>query len=1133
MLVILFVLSIIWLPPGYTLVGHDSGLPLDSKEFLKSRLFAWDDRVGFGVDNSANFGSLTIHLIDYLASLIAGVPYAGNFISIFFWLGIICLSGFIFAYQLKSVFGKPFVFILPPFLLFNFYIFQSVFMLERAKFGIFSATLISLAMYLRIQQNKLSILTAAIISALAFSFFNGGGWFGVTLYAGVVIILMTLIFTNFDNLKKSLSFVALSIFLYTLFNAYAILPYVQNFLSNDAPRILRESSVEGHKEWLAYVSRSTSFINLFRFLGVPDWYGEPSSFSRANPLHPYAYTYLNNNLLVAISGIFPIIVFTSLLLAKTRQQRKVLGFFGLIALLELILAAGSHSPFGNLYRFLMDNIPGFFLLRSSFYKFGIFYIFGMLVMFSFTLSFLIEKLSASLSRAKILVTTLSIVLVLGLWVSYHYVLFDSSKIFAWRVDQSTKVQVPKYIFDFARWVEKDDTEKRILMVPPVNKEWENDAYNWGYWSLSPLPFSLTSARILSNWHGLTNNETDSIESLYKFLKTKDEKSFSALASNLDIGYILIRDDVLVTSNWSSSESPESYKLAIESFKEISKVDVFGQWSLYRLEQAVPKQIYALSSVNLISDNFVSLINKFFVGEHSVGFSVKKDYPGIESVSANKAYAYDCFSCLLERQGNIKSLPSTVVKPGSLLYFFKEKREQEILDKASDSRSKIGNYLGFILTRSAELRQMVDTQENERILLGSMGVIRLYFSQLHFEISSSEENFVNFELLSQVLEYLNPVEREISDYMRGSASKQRSHQFGEEMLGILWDIQRIKELFAPILEASDRWTNEKVYEISFPEPGEYYLVFSSKTFSHNLEDKVILPKLAKFTKDKKEQILQIKDKGVWLTAETGFQNKGSGELRLFFEEAPNLLSMKNLELEKFFFGKAVCLSGPINNFNKGRAYQVMVSKTDRLRKVQVFFRDKNKIYSEKHGFFKGEDLFEVASVPVGQLAKYIYFPSAIAKDIYVYICSDDSIPPSVDNVIVREFFIPSLISIRKSTADIKTPPIIEFNHLNPTRYEVTVKDAKGPFVLFFNENFNSSWQLLEVDGENTKVLDEHFIVDDYANGWLVDNISSQKFIIEYKQQVMFYIGIAISVATLFFGIGWLVYFNLKAKHTIRI
>jgi len=203
-LVGLFILALIWLPPGYTLAGHDSGLPLDAKEFLRTRLYAWDDRLGFGADNSVNFGSLTIHSFDFLISIIAGVPYSGNFMSPFFWLSLIFVCSLVFAYQLKELFGKPFVFILPLALTFNFYIFQSMFMLERAKFGVFSAMLILLAMYFRVQNKKMYVLPAALISSVVFSIFNSGGLFGITLFGGVILVLgLMFLSTWFAAIKEN------------------------------------------------------------------------------------------------------------------------------------------------------------------------------------------------------------------------------------------------------------------------------------------------------------------------------------------------------------------------------------------------------------------------------------------------------------------------------------------------------------------------------------------------------------------------------------------------------------------------------------------------------------------------------------------------------------------------------------------------------------------------------------------------------------------------------------------------------------------------------------------------------------------------------------------------------------------
>src|SRR3990167_4193903 len=79
-------LTKLWIPEGYVIAGHDSGLAINSREFLKTRFFAWDDRIGLGSDNSPHFGSIIMHFFDYIISVVAGVPYAGSQLAAFLWV---------------------------------------------------------------------------------------------------------------------------------------------------------------------------------------------------------------------------------------------------------------------------------------------------------------------------------------------------------------------------------------------------------------------------------------------------------------------------------------------------------------------------------------------------------------------------------------------------------------------------------------------------------------------------------------------------------------------------------------------------------------------------------------------------------------------------------------------------------------------------------------------------------------------------------------------------------------------------------------------------------------------------------------------------------------------------------------
>lgn len=1128
LLILLLWSAIVWLPRGFALAGHDSGLPLDAKQFLLSRFYAWDDRLGFGLDNSANFGSLTIHFLDWVSATLAGTPYSGNFISLFFWLGLIFFSAFIFAYQLKNICGRLFVFILPIFLTINFYIFQSVFMLERAKFGIFSATLISLGLFFRMLDGKMSLTTSVVLSAVVFSIFNGGGWFGITLYGGAAIILISLILTslfkglskkNFSEFKRVLIYIVLTATLFLALNAYSILAYIQNFISADAPRLVQESSMEGHIDWLRYVSRSTSFINLFRFLGVPDWYGEPNELIEVNISHTYAPLYLNNRFLGLISFLLPLLSFLCFLLVKNNKQKRLLSIFGLISLFEIIFAAGSNSPFGFIYEFLMNHLPGFFLFRSAFYKFGIFYLFSTAVLFSATLSILIEKLADLFPnkdfKFKNAVVIVSLILIVGSWVGYHYVLFEPAKIFAWKTDQTTRINPPDYIYDFDKFVQENNfSEKRVLMIPPVNKDWENDAYNWGYWSLSPLPFALSSVRTLSNWHGLTSEELELVDSLYEAIKSNNEKSFLKQSDDLNVGYILIRQDVLTDSKWSASERPESYRAILQSFRLIGKVASFGQWELYKLNSTTNMQAFTISSVNLTSDNFVSLVGQLLDEGHTVGLTDKKKYPELEKLSLNKVYAYDCLSCLVEKQVRLKSLPDPVILPGSLLYHFKEVREQKVLSSSKDSRGKMADYLGSILTRSAEQKKMLDLSVKEERLLNNIAVIRLYLSSLYSEIQSNKDYAEDFELVSQVQDFLNPVDRVIGDYMKTNVSSAHSHRFDEEMLGILWDINKIRDYFLPILSNQKRWAYEKVYKPAFPESGNYRLSFSSQSFPRTLDGKLIFPKEIKFTKEDVKELKITEDKKGWLSVELGYQESGVGKLDVIFDELPNLFDIEETKIEKFPYGDVSCINGHIKNFDRKRAYEILISRTDRLGKVTAILKDKNKSYSDAHGFLKGEDIFEVPAVSLGEFSRDVYFPSGIAKDISLYVCSDNKIPPVIDKIYIHEFFSPSALITKKTDLNLSSPPNITYERINPTEYKGMIDKSDNLFILVFNEKNSHLWKLYIADEHgNWQNENKHFLIDGYANGWLIDKGNLRKFKIEYTPQFWFYVGSVISISVL--------------------
>jgi hypothetical protein len=153
-----------------------------------------------------------------------------------------------------------------------------------------------------------------------------------------------------------------------------------------------------------------------------------------------------------------------------------------------------------------------------------------------------------------------------------------------------------------------------------------------------------------------------------------------------------------------------------------------------------------------------------------------------------------------------------------------------------------------------------------------------------------------------------------------------------------------------------------------------------------------------------------------------------------------------------------------------------------------------------------------------------------------------------------------IKSQKSEVRSEKPPKIGFKKINPTRYIVDVRRAKGPFALVFSESFHEGWKAyvrpLAVNHEpltvNTELwsalwsawedrgnrieIKDHFVVNGYANGWIVlkqfkvqdsklkveGNREDFQIVLEFKPQRLFEIGLIVSATTLLGCIGYLGY-----------
>lgn len=1117
-LVGLFILSRYFLPGNFILAGHDSGLPLDAKGFFLSRLYAWDDRLGFGIDNSHLFGSLTLHAVDYFSGLIGGTPYAGNWFNLFFWLGAIFVAAIILAYQLKDILSKYLVFILPPLLIFNFYLFQSIFILERAKYSVLVGILLFLAVFLRWRQQKTSLLSAGLQSSLIFFFFNGGSLLGLPLFGSFLIVALAILLfdllrviksRSFSYIFKTSVFFVLFVLFSALLNSYQLLPYLQNIVSQEFFVHTGVSAVSQNRGWLDYISQNTSWLNLLRMQGVPNWFIDVF---KIHPDHPYSYIYLTNQFFIALSFLLPILAFLSLVLFKEFKQKSQLLLFALIALLAIPFAAGTHPPFGFLYNLLFDNIPGFFIFRTPYYKFiGAFYI-GLAVLLAATLAYFVGKLE---NKLKILPGFIICIFIITLWLGYHYNLLIPQNVFTWKKGYSTRFEMPPYIQQFKEWDSAQKYNKRILLLPPLQGNKQIDSYTFGYWSLSPLTYSLSSGTILIDDAALSGGEKTWVEGLYSAIEQKDSLKIIAIANRLNVGRVLLRKD------FEKKELVENYFRVLADTNIFEKIDEFGQWQLYKIKSADGDLINILNSFYLVPRKDEDLGRSFDISGNYAFEEFDYSKLNVDNFVSRKIKIYECQSCDLENLNTGDNLPPVSVYPNSPFYFIKDLREEEKLKKSLSDSDKIDSYLGFIARRNSEVRSMVLLGVESRYILSNIKKINLYLDEIKNILDRHPELSGSYTQAQQILNLTNPVLNSIRKIINTAEFSFKPREVRAETYEMIWRLNNLVSFFTPQADFPKLRSNKK-YLIG--SEGEFF--FSKEELTKNTDGQIIMPGEIIYQIEGKERKIEYEKAGDnWLTIKIPEDLKTNGEIIMKYN-LENLFKFEKRSQELTPSGAQGCISGRIINFEAGQMYEINVQAKNKVQKLKLFFQGK-----EKSKFIDSEYGVDLSPVEASIPYRYVYQSFGDGEISLIYVCSGDRDYPDLEAIEIYQLFQPRLLSISDQKNITTGIPYINYQKINPTKYSISINQAPNPFILTLNERFSRFWKIYQVDvGKGKKKIEEynHFMINGYANAWLIDNIGDSKWLIEFSPQPLFYVGLTITGFSLISAISALTFLSIKSR-----
>jgi len=181
--------------------------------------------------------------------------------------------------------------------------------------------------------------------------------------------------------------------------------------------------------------------------------------------------------------LIPIIAFSALVFVS--KQKLVVLLFALLGMLGAFLSKGANPPYGGVYLWLFDHVPGFIMLRDS-TKFNLLTALSYSMLIPFTLSTIDERIRGWKKKKQLrtLVRVAVIVVFLAYWLVAHREAI-SGKL----TGTFSPRDIPAEYVQLAEYLSRQNAFSRVLWVPSRQR--------YGYFSNDMPGLSLSSVQLAS------------------------------------------------------------------------------------------------------------------------------------------------------------------------------------------------------------------------------------------------------------------------------------------------------------------------------------------------------------------------------------------------------------------------------------------------------------------------------------------------------------------------------------------------------------------------------------------------------------------------------------------------------------
>ncbi len=611
-LIPIFILSaipLLWYnPPGLLIGGVDFDAPLEPIRRFIERKFTWSTLYLAGNDRSMDIpGGFAFIGVQAFFKLLGFNLLNVQKLSFIFWFALTGISMYILMSLLvkgDTVKDKIIRVSATIFYMINFY---QLHIWMIARIGELSGAIlipVSLGLLIKSLEGEVPLSKCFMILAIFFLFGSGIGVqppvLGVFFIAIAAYFIYHLLLSLTGVIKERrifsniVFFIAFLIFFF-LINAFWILPIANftvqsNYASGSFENMDAIFNLRGLLE--ATSGRTNSFLNVMRLYGDNIWFDGYKNV----PYLPFFTRYLTNPFLIILSFLFPILAYAAVIVRERNYRYTI--FFTLLALGATFISKGIHEPLGDLFLWAFKNIPGFWVYRAPWQKFGLLMMVSYAFLAGITIGYIYEFLKSRISKlflktfVRFLLVT-AIVLIFGIYLIYNY-----GFIFGRMLPTTEERQVlpgfhqdyPAYLFEAAKWINNQSTQFNILILPDDKA----NAYDWGYGGAEDITVKLFNKGIVFRQYGEGMAPPRSLDNLYHFFQTCLYKDYSPRLDNLlkilNVRYLLQRNDF--TYNWSGdNDSPQFIQERLKFQKDISLDRSFGKWDFYKVDKILPN-IYA-------------------------------------------------------------------------------------------------------------------------------------------------------------------------------------------------------------------------------------------------------------------------------------------------------------------------------------------------------------------------------------------------------------------------------------------------------------------------------------------------------------------------------------------------------------